>query len=77
MTVDAGPVSRIVITFAGPGEAAMTVEHENVQAAQLYGAAWLLDRIAAESRQDARIAAAIQAQAAAELAAGLRNGGRG
>ena len=47
---DAAPVSRIVITFKGPGLAECSIEAEGVVEAQVYGAAKFLDMWCGELR---------------------------
>lgn len=77
MTTPPPDKPRLVIEFSGPGQADMTIKAEGVSPAQLYGAAWYLDAMARGQYADAKIAAAMEAQQMAALAAGIRNGGRG
>lgn len=76
MTEQAQSKPRLVIEFAGPGQADMNVKAEGVSPAQLYAAAWYLDAMARGQYADGRIAAAVEAQQIAALAAGIKNGGR-
>lgn len=59
---------RIVIRWKGAGLADFTIEPLGVEPAQLFGAAWMLDRYAHDMRDEQNAAAFLEAQRRGQLA---------